>query len=157
MLHQASTIRPDETGLDLKPWLGGVRHGMIDRADETVAFTLAAHAISRGVKPFAYKDEFYPTIDLASSGVAPILVARLNAVDTASGTVTPVTAPVAWAYQRPGGGRAFTFTGLHYLAGLDQPELRKLLLNAILWSAGRHVPAAGVRAGPAGFEKATGE
>ena len=51
---------------------------------------------------------------------------------------------VAWAFERPGGGRSFGFTGLHYLASLDQPELRKLLLNAIVWTAGIEVPKEGI-------------
>lgn len=40
-----------------------------------------------------------------------------------------------WAFERPSGGRSFTFTALHYLARLDDPELRKLLPNATFVTA----------------------
>ena len=30
-------------------------------------------------------------------------------------------ATVAWAYERAGGGRAFGFSGAHYLVALDEP------------------------------------
>ena len=49
-----------------------------------------------------------------------------------------------WAYERPGGGRGVGFTGLHFHRNFQNDQLRKLMLNAILWSAGREVPARGV-------------
>ena len=56
-------------------------------------------------------------------------------------------AVVAWAFERDGGGRALGFTGAHYLVSLDEPGLRRLLLNSILWTAGIDVPAGGARSG----------
>jgi quercetin dioxygenase-like cupin family protein len=60
------------------------------------------------------------------------------------------TRPVAWAVERADHGRAFTFTGLHYLIGLDDPSIRTLLLNAIVWTAHLDVPADGVHSAAAG-------
>jgi type 1 glutamine amidotransferase len=51
---------------------------------------------------------------------------------------------LAWAVEREGGGRGFGFTGGHNHTNWGDPNFRKLVLNAILWTAGREVPASGV-------------
>jgi len=50
---------------------------------------------------------------------------------------------IAWAAERANGGRSVAFTGTHYLAVLDIPEIRTLLLNAVLWTARQDVPRTG--------------
>ena len=47
---------------------------------------------------------------------------------------------VAWAYERPGGGRAFSFTGGHLHASFAEEGYRKFLVNGILWAAKVDVP-----------------
>ena len=49
---------------------------------------------------------------------------------------------VAWACERPDGGRGFGFTGGHYHRNWGNDNFRKLVLNAILWTAKVEVPAA---------------
>ncbi len=105
--------------------------------------------MSRGVAPFTYLDEFYPTIRWQrSAALQPILKARLH-VEWRDGKDLvirdPIVSTVAWVYERPDGGRAFGFTGAHYLAAFDQPSVRKLVLNAIAWTARIEVPPDGVR------------
>ena len=51
---------------------------------------------------------------------------------------------VAWAVQRADGGRGFGFTGGHFHKGWANDDQRKLVLNAILWTAKADVPADGV-------------
>jgi hypothetical protein len=51
---------------------------------------------------------------------------------------------VAWAAEREGGGRGFGFTGGHFHKNWGVNDQRKLVLNAILWSAKVDVPADGV-------------
>jgi quercetin dioxygenase-like cupin family protein len=148
VLHQASTVPPTDRTLDLQRWLGGARYGMFDRATEMaqIAPATPAHPVSRGLTPFTYLDEFYPTLRW-QDGVQPILQARLH-VEFREGKDLvigePVTSTVAWAYERAGGGRAFGYTGAHYLAAFEQPTVRKMLLNAIAWTARIEVPAAGI-------------
>ena len=50
---------------------------------------------------------------------------------------------VAWAYQRPGGGRGFGFTGAHNHVSWQDNNFRKVVLNAILWTAHVKVPEKG--------------
>lgn len=147
-LHQASTLLPDDTAIPLPDWLGGARYGMFDRTTETVGFQPADHPISRGVGSFTLHDEFYPTIRFASDQrVVPILRGTFH-VEIEKGKPIPTRIEhktAAWAFERPNGGRGFAFTGLHYLVSLDHPQFRRLLLNAIAWTAGFDVPATGVR------------
>ena len=55
---------------------------------------------------------------------------------------------VAWAYQRPEGGRGFSTTGAHYHKSWDNADFRKTVLNGIIWSAGVEVPQDGVKSLP---------
>jgi hypothetical protein len=48
---------------------------------------------------------------------------------------------VAWACERADGGRGFGFTGGHYHQGWANNDQRKLVLNAILWTAKAKIPA----------------
>ncbi|MCW5556430.1 MAG: hypothetical protein KIT22_01065 [Verrucomicrobiae bacterium] len=49
-----------------------------------------------------------------------------------------------WAYDRPGGGRGFGFTGGHFHRNWAEPNFRKAVLNALVWIAGGEVPAEGI-------------
>ncbi len=52
---------------------------------------------------------------------------------------------VAWAVQRADGGRGFAYTGGHFHKNWANENYRRLVLNALLWTAGVEVPAGGVR------------
>src|SRR5205085_10550745 len=52
---------------------------------------------------------------------------------------------VAWASERAGGGRGFGFTGAHNHVNWGNDSFRKLVLNAIVWTAHADVPAEGVQ------------
>lgn len=152
VLHQATTVPIPDRGFDLARWLGGARVGMFDRATGMAQIAVASpeHPVSRGLTPFTYMEEFYPTLRWQNTGDAltPILKAPLHAEwregkELAIGD--PIVSTVAWVYQRPDGGRAFGYTGAHYLASFDQPSVRQMLLNAIAWTAHIDVPADGIR------------
>jgi hypothetical protein len=117
------------------------------------------HPVSRGVKPFSLYDECY--FHLRESDHAKI--ERLWMVQPPAETIEPglshyrgndhVRAAVnerkeeqyvAWTFPRPKGGRAFGFTGGHFHWSWAKDEVRKLVLNGILWSAGGEVPVQGV-------------
>ncbi len=85
------------------------------------------HPICRGWKPFTIYDEFYlnPHIGKAT----PLLAVQVRGKYLI----------VGWAYERPGGARAFATTLGHFGRNFDIPQFRRLLLNAILWTAGCEV------------------
>lgn len=117
------------------------------------------HPISNGVKPFSTNDEwyFYMRFRKGMQGVTPILsdVAPDSTMSRADGhhSGNPAVREsvknkekqhVAWAAEREGGGRGFGFTGGHYHKGWSNQDQRKLVLNALLWTAHADVPSSGV-------------
>lgn len=149
-LHQASTV-PDRSSLvPMADWLGGVRFGMADRTTEIAQIRISGagkNPIANGLKPFEYLDEFYPTITFSTTDkVTPILTAKTHIQTRNNKPVfeePPSDHVIAWAAERPNGGRSFAFTSGHYLLTFDQPQIRTMLLNAILWTTKRDVPPAG--------------
>ncbi|HEY1080986.1 MAG TPA: ThuA domain-containing protein [Prosthecobacter sp.] len=118
-----------------------------------------SHPISSGVKPFATNDEwyFYMRFRKGMDRVTPVLSAvapdstmsRPDGHHSGNPTVRESVKNkekqhVAWAAERDGGGRGFGFTGGHFHQGWANDSQRKLVLNAILWTAQASVPAAGV-------------
>jgi hypothetical protein len=55
---------------------------------------------------------------------------------------------MAWARERPDGGRGFGLTGGHVHWNWWNVNFRKLVLNAILWAAHVEVPPSGVPSRP---------
>ena len=51
---------------------------------------------------------------------------------------------MAWAAERPDGGRGFGFTGAHFHKNWGNDDFRKLVLNAIAWTAKANVPDTGI-------------
>jgi type 1 glutamine amidotransferase len=51
---------------------------------------------------------------------------------------------IAWAVERKDGGRGFGFTGGHFHKNWAIEDCRKMILNAIWWTAKVEVPAGGV-------------
>jgi hypothetical protein len=49
-----------------------------------------------------------------------------------------------WLVERPDGGRGFGFTGGHFHDNWGNDDLRKLILNTLLWVAKVEVPPQGV-------------
>lgn len=121
--------------------------------------TLPNHPITRGVKPFQINDEWYFNMRFREGlkGVTPILSAVAPESTMSRGDGPHSGNPdvrasvkrgdlqhVAWAYQRPNGGRGFGFTGAHRHNNWGNDNFRKLVLNAVLWVAKAEVPKNGV-------------
>ena len=121
------------------------------------------HAITRGVKPFKTNDEWYYHMRFAENmeGVVPVLtdlppkesLSRSDGPHSGNPEVRKAVLErnepqhMAWARQRADGGRGFGCTGGHVHWNWGNDQFRKLVLNAIVWSAGMEVPAGGVPAG----------
>ena len=120
--------------------------------------SLPKHPITNGVKPFSIVDEwyFYMRFHDGMKGVTPILSAvppestmsRPDGQHEGNPAVREAVKRgeiqhVAWACERPDGGRGFGFTGGHFHKNWGDDNFRKLVLNAILWTAKADVPADG--------------
>ena len=51
---------------------------------------------------------------------------------------------LAWAYERPDGGRGFGFTGFHNYVNLADDNFRTTLLNGVAWVTKLDIPETGV-------------
>lgn len=122
-----------ETGTAANHW-----YSAIQSYTAPVLLGSASSPILRGVKPFTVEEEFYYRIRFRpdDARVTPVLLSR------PPGETNDY--PVGWAVQRKDGGRGFGYTGGHFFRNWWLPDYRRLLLNAIVWTAGIDVPAGGV-------------
>ena len=69
---------------------------------------------------------------------------RLGRMEPAVRAAKGAREVLAWAYERPTGGRGFGYTGAHFHKNWGNDDFRRLMLNALVWTAGLDVPSAGV-------------
>jgi type 1 glutamine amidotransferase len=132
-------------------WLGGYYEtGFSTNPHWKAEFkSLPEHPITRGVKPFGSQDEWYFNIRFApaSKNVTPIL--KATPPDRVRNTAAAKEHPgreeiVAWAFERDK-GRSFGFTGGHFHRNWGDENFRRVVVNAILWTAGVEVPKEGAK------------
>jgi type 1 glutamine amidotransferase len=116
---------------------------------------LAKHEITSGVKPFELEEEFYYHMRFRE-GVTPVLSAlppvttlgtdgpRSGNPDVRRELADKVLQALAWVVENPNHARGFGFTGGHFHRNWANPDFRKLVLNAIIWTAGMDVPEGGI-------------
>jgi trehalose utilization protein len=143
MIHQAVSF-PPELAARAAGWLGaahvrsrsGRGHWWTQHRD------FPEHPVTRGVRPWRIRDGWLNELEFAANadGVVPLVWAGPRHRGSRAGGAADV---VCWAWERPGGGRSFCFSGLDAHSAWSVPGLRQLVVNGILWSAGLPVPAAG--------------
>jgi type 1 glutamine amidotransferase len=163
-LHFAVEVEPEEMGPQFLEWIGGYfEAGWSVNPHWTAKFVeLPEHPITNGVKPFSILDEWYYHMRFQPEmeGVTPILSAlppleslakrkrdnpgRVNNPTVLAKVTAGEKQVVAWAYERPNGGRGFGFTGGHFHRNWQQDDFRKTVLNAIAWTAHLDIPQEGV-------------
>lgn len=93
------------------------------------------HPIVRGVEDLSIRDEFYYKLKFASQGkITPILDVPLEGNREV----------VAWAFERPDGGRSFGFSGMDPHESWKQVAYRRLAAQAVLWTLDLPVPKGGL-------------
>lgn len=147
--HYAVEIPADRGGPEFLEWIGGYYEtGYSINPHWTAEFKdLPEHPITRGVKPFSINDEWYFNMRFPSA--MPTTILQATPPDDKRGTPAAKEHPgrseiVAWATERPDGGRGFGFTGGHFHRNWADDNFRKLVLNALVWTAGADVPADGI-------------
>ncbi|QEG21575.1 PVC-type heme-binding CxxCH protein [Mariniblastus fucicola] len=160
MLHWSTEAEKGKMGDLFLNWMGGFcdLDWSVNPHWKPNFNALPDHAICRGVEPFSVDDEWYYHMRFVEGmkGITPILTDvppahTLRRPDGERSGNTAVrravangeTQHVAWAYQRPGGGRGFGFTGGHNHESWQDDNFRKIVLNAILWTANVEVPEDG--------------
>ena len=160
-IHYAVEVPAEPAGKKFLDWIGGYFEANWSvNPHWTAKFTkFPDHPIARGVKPFSINDEGYYHMRFRPNmeGVTPILtdlpgpetLSRPDGAHSGNPHVRKAVAAgepqhVAWAAERPDGGRGFGFTGGHDHWNWGCPDFRKVVLNAIVWCAKGEVPAGGV-------------
>jgi type 1 glutamine amidotransferase len=160
-LHYAVEVPKDKGGPEFLKWTGGYFETYWSVNPFWVAEfkSFPDHPITRGVKPFRIRDEWYYHMRFPEGmkNVTPILTAvppdntrgKPGANEPHGGNPAVQARRgepehVMWATERPDGGRGFGFTGGHSHVNWGDENFRKVVLNAILWSARAEVPENGV-------------
>lgn len=161
-VHYGVEYPKDHGGAEMLDWMGGYfeEHWSVNPHWDAKFTELPKHPISNGIQPYNILDEWYFHMRFADEGkgklthvltaVAPeSTMKRADGPHEGNPTVRKAVADkvpqtTAWAFERPDGGRGFGFTGGHFHANWGNDNQRKLLLNAILWTAKADVPAEGV-------------
>ena len=150
-LHYAVEY-PKQQGENILRWLGGYYETgySVNPHWKAEIRELPDHPITRGVKPFTIQDEWYYCIRFAPDmqGITPILKAvppdKTRFTEEAKKHLGREEV-LAWAFDRPGGGRSFGFTGAHFHKNWGDENFRRVVVNAILWTAKIEVPPDGAK------------
>lgn len=162
-IHYGVEVPKGPTGQRFLNWIGGYfePHWSVNPHWTAKFETIPEHPVTRGVKPFEIKDEWYYHMRFAPemTRVSPLLSA-LPPKDSLSRPDGPHSGNphvrkavlenkqvqhLAWAFERGDGkGRGFGFTGGHFHHNWKHDDFRKLVLNAIVWTAHGEVPQGGV-------------
>jgi hypothetical protein len=157
-LHYAVEVPKEKGGPEFLTWLGGYfepnwsvnPHWVLQKTE-----LAKDHPITRGVKPFETDDEWYYHMRFREPGMTPILSAvppdatreKPDGPHSNNPTVRAGKGSrevLAWACERPDGGRGFGCTGAHYHKNWANDDFRTMMLNALLWTSGLDVPQDGV-------------
>jgi len=166
-LHYAVEVPKGEAGKLFLKWLGGCfEPDWSVNPIWTAHFNeLPEHEITRGVESFEAFDEWYfhMRFQPGMKGVTPILSAvppestmmRRDGSHSGNPHVRKAVEEkkpqhVAWMFDRPDGGRSFGFTGGHFHWNWGRESYRRLVANAILWTAKVDVPEQGIGTPPLG-------
>ncbi len=155
VVHYATGLLAEDVAEDgahpMLDWLGGYfatrckHHQSVARIYPSATITPGApdHPICRGWKEFSLHDEPYIQLYFGGPGNRP----ASNVTTIATSMLPPETPAreiVAWAVERPDGGRGFSVVMPHFYKNWTVDDLRKCILNGIVWTAGIEVPAGGV-------------
>jgi len=158
-IHYGVEVPKGESGKMFLKWIGGYfETDWSVNPHWTAKFEkIPDHDITRGVKPFSMNDEWYYHMRFRTEmkGVTPILSAippattlsRPDGPHSGNPHVRKTAGKpqhVAWASENDGGGRGFGFTGGHFHWNWGDQNFRKLVLNAIVWTAKGEVPKNGM-------------
>ncbi len=171
-MHYGVEVLPEQAGHEFQDWLGGHYENSYSCNPiwDAKYDALPQHAVTQGVHAFTTQDEWYihmrfrpafghgnmPAQDGGTSFV-PILVSAPTDATRDGPYVYPkgpyphiqaekgAAETMMWTVQRPDGGRGMGFTGGHFHKNWGNDDVRKAVLNALVWLAKLDVPAGGVQ------------
>ena len=167
-MHYGVEVLKDKGGPEFLDWIGGhyLHEFSCNPMWSPEYQTFPDHPVARGVKPFSTQDEWYFNMRFREdqSGIVPILKAKPSDKVRDGPYVYPqgpyphIVAnkgrdeTMMWVVDNAGANRGFGYTGGHYHQTWADPNVRKVVLNALLWIARAEVPANGVESDPSDIE-----
>ena len=140
-LHWGMGTREAGPVADFTTLFGGC-HGGPDRKYQVVKVRAVPdslpHPVLTGIAPFDVHDEFYYALK------RPPATSNLKVTSLIKVSIDGADQSVAWAAERPDGGRSFGFSGLHFHDNWRLAEYRRLVLQGIVWTLKRPIPEAGI-------------
>jgi len=155
-VHYATGLRGEDVSAEgdhpLLRWLGGYfanrscpHHESFARifSDATITPAMPQHPISRGWDEFTLHDEPYYNNYFGPGNT------KASNVTTLATALLPPEAPkretVAWCVERTDGGRGFAIVMPHFYKNWSNDDLRRFILNGMVWTGRKEVPPAGVQ------------
>jgi type 1 glutamine amidotransferase len=154
--HYSTGLRAEDVSADgehpLLHWTGGYfatrgkHHQSVAKIfpAATISPAAPAHPVSRGWREFTVNEEPYYNNYFGPDGNR--LMPGVTALAT---SMLPPEAPqreiVAWSIERRDGGRGFGIVMPHFYRNWKNEDLRRFILNGVVWTAKLEVPAGGVK------------
>jgi len=138
VLHWGMGARDAKYIDDFTKLFGGC-HGGPDRKYQVLETKVHVadpkHPVLRGIESFSAKDEYYYKLKFQKDAkIQPLFQAEIDGNKET----------VAWAWERPDGGRSVGFSGLHFHDNWKLKEYRRLVTQGVVWTLGRDVPEKGM-------------
>lgn len=136
-IHWASTVRKENFDRLSPTWLGylggtWISNVGLSSGKSPLRRLIPDHPLCNGWKEYQIDDEYY--LNPVIKDAKPFLqVTEKGGKDVI----------VGWVYERPDGGRSFATTLGHPYRNFVNASFRRMLVNAILWSAKLDVPKDG--------------
>ena len=161
-IHYGVEVPKGPSGQKFLQWVGGYFETDWSVNPHWVAKfeKLPEHSVTKGVEPFEINDEWYYHMRFVPemTRVTPVLSAvapestlkRKDGPHSGNPYVRKAVKEkkpqhLAWAFERGDSkGRGFGFTGGHFHRNWQNDNFRKLVLNAIAWTAHVDVPDTGI-------------
>ena len=143
LIHQALDF-PEQFAEQAKSWSGGVYlQGPSGRGHwDSKHVDFPNHPIANGVVPWEINDGWLNGLQFVKDmkRITPLVWSGKTYAGSRAGLDADI---VAFAYDRPDGGRSFSFSGLDAHSAWSLPGMRQLVVNGVLWSAGASIPESG--------------
>ena len=136
-IHWASSVKKENFERLAPRWmryLGGtwISNVGLHTGESPLRQLAPDHPVCRGWEGYPLHDEYY---------LNPVITEDATAVLQVTAPKEPVV--VGWAYQRENGGRSYATTLGHFYRNFQHEPFRRMVVNAILWTAHAEVPDGG--------------
>jgi hypothetical protein len=142
-VHQAVEFSPAFAEQSMA-WTGAVYNALSGRGHwDSRHQSFPEHPVTQGVTAWEINDGWLNRFKFAPDmkGITPLVWSGKEHTGSPEGGAADI---VGWLYERPDGGRSFSFSGLDAHEAWERAGVTQLMLNGTLWCAGHPIPEGGV-------------